>query len=240
MAPFRPTYLNKRYYPGNASVVGPTCRATIGITTTQCCSCICTICGAQTATYVLGCRCMDSTYDCCQCCCCCSCTVCAPSIPGGKYSKWEQYEAASRNAWGPSICSTGAQIGFCANTGTTSGGTVDCKGFYVCCGPSNNRWFVAPSCTEVRRSWLNSGQAVTVANSCMGSCGWFVPTIGQLTSAGYSCRSYWDSFPAGRMYWSNSYAFSERVWSMETNGGGTYTRVWNNTYYIRTFRCTAT
>jgi hypothetical protein len=49
MPPFRPANLNKRAYPGNASVIGPTCTATLGITTTQCCTFTTTAsCGACT------------------------------------------------------------------------------------------------------------------------------------------------------------------------------------------------
>lgn len=92
---------------------------------------------------------------------------------------------------------------FCGVKESCSTPVCDYAGFFVCCGPSTTKWFIAPSCTEVCRAF-NSADAVTVANACMGSCGWFIPTVDQLLTAGYACRSYWDSYCTNDSYWSSS------------------------------------
>lgn len=79
---------------------------------------------------------------------------------------------------------------------------TDC-GFFICCGPSTTKWFVASSCTQVTRCWNNSSDAVTVANSCLGSCAWFVPNSTQLQNPGNCCRVFWDSYTDAD-YWSST------------------------------------
>lgn len=205
MAPFRPTNLNKRAYPGNANVIGPTRQATIGFSTTVCCSCISNVFGATSAEiFTLGCRCTTQTCPFCHCCCCCNCTVCTRTTPSGMWNMSEQYEARKRDAWGPSTCSAGAQTGYCsACCGTCSSVLNDCKGFYVCCG-APTKWFVAPSCTEVGRCYLLRTDSNTQATALMGACSWFVPTITDLGNAGFSCRAYWDTYTTACPYWSNT------------------------------------
>ena len=78
---------------------------------------------------------------------------------------------------------------------------TDYKGNFICCQDPTTKWFVAPSCTEVSRSWYCLEDSVTVANSCMGSCGWFVPSRA-LMSSGYNCRTYWDSYVEAA-YWTS-------------------------------------
>lgn len=139
--------------------------------------------------------------------------------------------------------------------------TVDCGGFFICCGPSTTKWFVAPSCTQVLRSWYNREDAVGVASACMGSCGWFVPTCGQLQNPGFSCRIYWDgccSFTPGgaifgisKDYWSSTAINGAQSWRVDFQTGGStirgdieqpYAGNYNNVFsgQIRAFRCTAT
>jgi len=116
---------------------------------------------------------------------------------------------------------------------------TDCAGNFICCGPGTTKWFVAPSCTEVIRCWLNRNNAVTVANSCMGSCGWFVPDATVLGN-GYLCRSYWDP-TTNEQYWSSSedgYGAGYRV-SM-FNGVLSPYAVSGFEFHVRAFRCTAT
>jgi len=118
---------------------------------------------------------------------------------------------------------------------------VDFKGFFICCGPSTTKWFVAPSCTEVSRNWYTRGDAVTVANSCMGSCGWFVPECGQLQNPGYSCRNFWDSYVSAS-YWSNTdFNGITRSWSVSlVDGTASNYSLQNSVCCIRAFRCTTT
>jgi len=114
---------------------------------------------------------------------------------------------------------------------------VDCKGFFICCGPSTTKWFAAPSSTEVSRNWFNRGDAVTVANSCMGSCGWFVPECNQLQNPGYTCSVHWDD--TGGWYWSNSEGGGLGIMVLLSNGF-TLANGKNHTNSVRAFRCTST
>ena len=247
MAPFRPSNLNKRLYPGNGSVVGPTRDITLGITTTTCCACCSNVCGPSIEVFTLGCRTTTTTCVFCHCCRCCECTVCDRTVPSGMWKASEQYEAKERDAWGPDTSSNGPETLYEVCVGDCTGGGNDCKGFYVCQGPSTTRWFVAPSCNEICRNWNNRAQAVTVTNSNMGSCGWFVPECNELKCAGFSCRTYWDSYASSHFYWSNTeynacgaFAVSVEtgsVFSIPHHHFGNY----KGTYRcIRTMRCTPT
>lgn len=236
MAPFRPTYLNKRYYPGNASVIGPTTQATLGISTTTCFS-LTNVCGACCFTDIaLGCRCSFCSCPCCNVCCCCKCTVCTQTVPGGKWSKWEQYEASTRTSWGNSSTSSSdtAVCLCCLNVGFTCTGSItDYNGFFICCG-SPGKWFVAPSCTQTYTNWENRVNAVSCANSLMGSLGWFVPDINKLQNPGYICRSYWDSY--GGEYWSTSFGGDDSRCTLDFNNGSINERNIFNSNQTRAFR----
>jgi hypothetical protein len=209
-------------------------------TTTTCCSStnVCAACCLEPL--CLGCRCSFCRCPCCNVCCSCPCTVCTPTVPSGMWSSFEQYEASTRSAWGNSTSSSGAATCLCCtNVGFACTGSItDFQGFFICCGPSTNKWFVAPSCTQVSRSWYSRADAVTVANSCMGSCGWFVPSCGQLQNPGFSCRTYWDSSVAH--YWSNTDRNASNAWYVFFFSGGTYDRSKNSVNCVRAFRCTAT
>ena len=76
-------------------------------------------------------------------------------------------------------------------------------GYMICCG-SNNYWIVAPSNTEVCRSWWNRSDAVTTANSNAACGDWFIPDPWCLSCVGWGCRQYWDSYQSTDFYWSNN------------------------------------
>jgi hypothetical protein len=120
---------------------------------------------------------------------------------------------------------------------------TDCKGFFICCGPSTAKWFVSPGCTGVFRTWYQRNDAVTLANACMGSLGWFVPSSSQLQNPGFVCYSYWGS------------GIHPRAWSATQTSGEQGTRVHffpapsggaaggfnkGSPIGVRAFRCTAT
>lgn len=225
MAPFRPSNLNKRAYPGNANVIGPTTKATLGINTTTCNTFISVVCGAASESFTLGCRFSTCTCPFCHCCCYCSCTVCTRTVPAGLWSSSEQYEARTRDAWGDTNCVTGTTLGCCsACCGTYSSTGPDYKGFYVCCEAGVQKWFVAPSCTQVVRSWYSNADAATVATSTMGSCSWFTPDCQALKTAGFSCRSYWDTY--SNCYWSSSQFRGSRAWCVDMTNGSTGYGYW--------------
>lgn len=239
MPPFRPANLNKRSYPGNASVIGPTCATTLGITTTTCCSSTASCGAAGGPDNVLGCRFTHCCCSFCNICCSCPCTVCDRTIPSGRWKVSEQYEARTRDAWGNDNCVTGSPTCLCCtNVGTCVGPQcVDCKGFFICCGPSTCKWFVAPSCTQVSRDWHSRNDLITVTNSCMGSCGWFLPTICQLSDPGYCCRSYWDSFTCSS-YYSNTENTNFDAFFLDMSNGGIGHRTTKNVIRCqRAFRC---
>lgn len=124
-----------------------------------------------------------------------------------------------------------------------TGPSNDCGGFYICCGPSTTKWFVAPSCTEVTRSWYSRADAVTVANSCVGSCGWFVPDCSQMKNPGYSCRTYWDSINTVNRYWSNTDFNVYTTFNFNMSNGNAYLAYGNGPAKgdgakVRAFRCT--
>jgi hypothetical protein len=240
MAPFRPTHINKRTYPGNANVIGPTRQATLGLSTTTCFSST-NVCGAcQNYPLNLGCRCSYCACPCCNVCCSCSCTVCTQTVPSGIWNSFEQYEASTRGAWGSgstsssgtATCLCCTSVGFACTTNI-----VDCKGFFICCGPTTNKWFVAPQCTEVSRPYVSRNDTVTVANSLMGTCGWFVPSNTQMSNPGFVCRTYWDTLDgAGQPYYWTTFSGC----SFNMRGGYLMGSNNNFSYRVRSFRCTAT
>jgi len=114
---------------------------------------------------------------------------------------------------------------------------VDCKGILVCCGPSTTKWFIAPSCTELSRSWYSRADLTTVTNACMGSCGWFLPLCDQLFNAGYCCKGYWDCYQS-LDYVSCSGHFNHYAWNVNFSTGTICLCPKGNSYCMRAFRCT--
>lgn len=214
MAPFRPTYVNKRTYPGNANIIGPTVSASLGISTSTVCSSE-TVCGACSEQNVLGCRCTFCACPCCLACCGCPVTSCTKNVPSGIWSSFEQYEASIRNAWGTGITTTTGSKTFisatnygCVCVGATP--ITDCKAFFICCNTTNGeKWFVAPVSVEVSETWKTtvcnstSWCSITCANNTLGSCGWFIPDKTMFPNPGYCCRAYWDNVTANT-WWTSS------------------------------------
>jgi len=169
MPPFRPANLNKRAYPGNASVIGPTCTATLGITTTTCCSCILSLGSNCPAGPVLGCRCTFVFAPSCCFVCGCPCTVCDRTIPSGRWKVSEQYEAKTRDAWGDDSCSCGGATclcNICPGSSITSPACVDMKGFHIYKGPEY--WYGGFSVTT--GCAYNWDFCDHVQNVCVGGC----------------------------------------------------------------------
>lgn len=76
-------------------------------------------------------------------------------------------------------------------------------GGYVICKSGGTAWIVAPSNTEVSRTFSLWNDAVTTAQSFSGCTGWFVPTSAQYQNPGYICRTYWDNYK-NTNYWTSS------------------------------------
>lgn len=223
MAPYRPTNVNKRAYPGNARVTGPTCQATCVATTNTCCSSTNTCSACTCYPLNLGCRCSCCACPCCNICCSCTETVCTRTIPSGIYKRTEQYDASIRDAWRASSCSCGpATCLCCTNVGVTCvTNVVDCVGFFIYCGPSTNKWFVSPYCTQVSRSGYLINDAVLQACTCMGNCGWFVPSYAQMQDPAYNNRSYWDQYDVAN-YWTTTFNNSCPYYINMSSGTGSF------------------
>lgn len=240
MAPFRPSHVNKRTYPGNANVVGPTTRATCCLTTNTCGSSTNSCAACACTALALGCRCSYCACPCCVICCTCTETVCLRTIPSGMWKSSEQWEASTRDAWSASTCSCGpASCLCCTGVGITCVGNLsDYLGFYIFnCNDANgisDKYFVSPYCTQVSRSGANLYDGVTVATSCMGSAGWFIPNLTQLLS-GYSSKVYWDSYD-NTNYWSSSSANGCPYYVNLSNGSNALDPG-SSTFCSRAFRC---
>ena len=117
---------------------------------------------------------------------------------------------------------------------------VNDLGGFLICQSGGVRWTVAPSTSEVSRTWALSSNANTVAQQVTGCTGWFIPTYTQLINPGYACRTYWDSISPFQYYWSSSDAFGDRAWSLNMcfgpagPGDQSYE---NSTLCARSFRC---
>lgn len=238
MARFKPSHVNKRTYPGNANVIGPTVQATLGITTTTCCSCFNTCGACQSYAMQLGCRYGGGcARPCCDIICGCPCTTYNRNVPSGMWKSQEQYEAKQRDAWGETTSSSGSESCLsCTNIGYTcyGPGFVDLKGYYF--RNSGGCWIALPGVNYwYQGAWQGtngtSWSVVSNANSNLGSCGWFVPNCSQGLSA-WNCRTYW---PMPYSYWwTTTERDSSSAWMIDNLTGMS----WNNKSSIYT-RATA-
>jgi len=111
---------------------------------------------------------------------------------------------------------------------TYQGGRVICKSGCIA-------WIIAPSSSEVSRTWYFREDAVELAGKCTCTLGWFVPTCGQLLNPGYACRTYWDSY-ASTYYWSSTENIGLAGYVRFSNGY-TNVRSMTNVQCVRAFRC---
>ena len=111
------------------------------------------------------------------------------------------------------------------------------EGGYSICNSGGNTWVVAPSASEVSRSWYSRSDAVTRAQQ-VAACGdWYVPSCPQLQNPGYTCRTYWDS-KSSHYYWSNTPVQGSWAYMLYMPNG--YVDYTTNMYYtscVRAFRC---
>ena len=122
-------------------------------------------------------------------------------------------------------------IGSCALGSTAPcGGRIICKSLGIA-------WIVAPSSSQVSRTWYLRNDAVTTATACTTSTTWFIPTCAQLLNPGFSCRTYWDSY-SSTVYWSSTENNSSLAWLVGLcPGGGSTSYGKTLTYCVRAFRC---
>jgi hypothetical protein len=126
---------------------------------------------------------------------------------------------------------------------TTQAGAVGdpFEGGFLICKSGGVNWVVAPSNSQVSRTWYARLDSNTRAQQVSGCTGWFVPLCGQLQNPGYTCRTFWDSFDSAA-YWSSTEVSASNAWFVTfnngngcwiTNDGTAKTR----TYCVRSFRC---
>jgi hypothetical protein len=102
------------------------------------------------------------------------------------------------------------------------------------CKNGGTAWIVAPSCSDVARSYTNRNDAVTTATACTTATGWFIPTLSQLQNPGFCCRTHWDEFFGASQcaYWSDtSGCFVMMVCGVGNSAPNT------NVYRVRALRC---
>lgn len=114
-------------------------------------------------------------------------------------------------------------------------------GGYLICQSGGTRWIVAPSTSEVSRTWVAQSDSNTRAQQVSGCTGWFVPSCAQLQNPGFSCRTYWDSY-ANAFYWSSTERNGPNALavSMVDGNQGPFGVHGGNKYdvnRIRSFRC---
>lgn len=222
MAPFRPTNINKRLYPGNGSIIGPTTTPSVscGITTCTGVTNACDACICQNL--VLGCRCSFCGCPCCDIVCTCDCTVCTRTVPSGMWNSSEVYTARVEDAWGPSSSSnTSAVCQCCCAEGYADiSNLTDCGGFFIFCQGSGKYW-VAPSNTEVVRG-PGSGDAIILADDEFASGGWLNFSCGQLQSFASCGQAYWDARPRGNSFWTTNSARSFDQWIVDVQSGSAF------------------
>jgi hypothetical protein len=114
------------------------------------------------------------------------------------------------------------------------------EGGFLICKSSPIRWIVAPSSSQVSRTWYAREDANTRAQQVSGCSGWFVPTCGQLQNPGYTCRTFWDSF-SPTCYWSSTVGNNSTAWwvcfTTGLAGGGFQYLSRTITNCVRSFRC---
>lgn len=108
-------------------------------------------------------------------------------------------------------------------------------GGYIICKSGGTVWIVAPSSTEVSRTWYARNDASTCAQTVTGCTGWFVPSCAQLLNPGYTCAVYWDSVKATR-YWSSSEYTANCAWSVVVPSGAAPFNNKNSYRCVRSFR----
>ena len=113
------------------------------------------------------------------------------------------------------------------------------EGGFLICKASPLRWVVSPRSAEVSRTWYNRNNANTLAQSCSGCTGWFVPTSSQLQNPGYCCRSFWGPSPcySSTGYWSSSCHNSYSGCYMRFHDGVATIRAKIHSLCVRAFRC---
>ena len=191
MGIFKPSRVNKREYPGNANVIGPTTVPSFSESTRYCCSSTNVTGSCIGPEPILGCC---GTYCYCPCCdVCCRCleTTCTIiSVPSGMYGMREQYCAreSGMGIWFNCIMWAEECVS-CSNVGTKNvslWGTVMDFMLGVMEQKKYSLQTIVLSFHSICRgtSSTSGWTAVSNINSSLGSHGWCIFNVSQ--SAVYS------------------------------------------------------
>jgi hypothetical protein len=98
-------------------------------------------------------------------------------------------------------------------------------------------WVVAPSSSQVTRTYPSINDAVIRAQQVSGCAGWFIPGPSELQSYGgnLTSASYWDAYTPGH-YWSSSSLGWGGI-SIVIPNGAWYGRDSICNFSVRAFRC---
>jgi hypothetical protein len=108
------------------------------------------------------------------------------------------------------------------------------QGGYAICLSGSTVWIIAPSSSEVNRSWYSRNDANSRASAVSGCSGWFVPNCAQGKDPFKKCVGYWDSGGGGR-YWTST-EFNGFLALTVLNSTYTLNRDKNNSYPVRSMR----
>lgn len=142
---------------------------------------------------------------------------------------------SATTTYGLTVCNTFGQTSGSA-TLTVSAPTLGSSfgGGRLICRASNINWIVAPSSSEVSRSWFSREDANTRAQQVTGCSGWFVPSRSQLRNPGCVCKNYWDSYSS--FYWTSEFN-SAYAYLVCMNFYPNPVKIKGCSYPVRSFRC---
>lgn len=112
------------------------------------------------------------------------------------------------------------------------------NGSRLICKSAGVGWIVAPSTTQVSRTWYCRNDAILEAQKVTQTCctQWFVPTISQLQNPGYCCRTFWDSF-SSTIYWSSTESDASNACTVSFSNGTAFNCSKTSAFCVRAFRC---
>jgi len=130
--------------------------------------------------------------------------------------------------FGPTPWQFGTQVA------AASLGTCFAGGFLIC-KSGGVGWIVAPSSTQVSRTWNCRNDAVTTAQANAPFGDWFVPTCTQFQNPGHTCRTYWDSY--GGIFWVSTEYNANNAWNGNSTNGNLGVNLKTCPFTVRAFRC---
>jgi hypothetical protein len=113
------------------------------------------------------------------------------------------------------------------------------NGSRLICKSAGIGWIVAPSTSQVSRTWYCRNDALLEAEKITQICctQWFVPTFSQLQNPGFCCRAFWDSYSPSGYYWSSTELNDTCACALRFSSGYVVICSKLNTLCVRAGRC---